>query len=252
VSVILIIVFCMIWPLGAALLALIPKGVGSVILMLATFIFIPAFFLGLAVAYSAVVVVVSLFYAPSITAVEGTDSFEVIYQEYRLLWGQPWRMLIYQILLFITKGICGSIYAIMSATGLAVIFIFPALIVHDKYAIVLSKALNWLGMSGGWIAGTINLGQPAQGGVLLGWIGAILVTITLMFVIGMIVSYVASIASAGSTMIYVILRKHHDDENLLEVDEEEEPIPGLMDVGTGEEAEEPVAEEEESSENKEE
>jgi len=229
VSVILIIIFCMLWPLGAALLALIPKGVGDFFLMLATFLFIPAFFLGLAMAYSVVVVAVSLFFAPSITAVEGADSFEVIYQEYRLLWGQPWRMLIYEILLFITEAICGGIYAAMSGAGLGLVLLPSALIVHDKYATVMSRTFSWLGMSDGPIAKALNLTQPTGGSVMLNWIGAILTTITLLFVIGMIVSYVASMASVGNTIIYVILRKRHDDENLLEKEEEEEEeeIPGL-------------------------
>jgi hypothetical protein len=260
VSVILIIIFCMLWPLGAALLALIPKGVGDFFLMLATFIFIPAFFLGLAVAYSAVVVVVSLFFAPSITAVEGSDSFEVIYQEYRLLWGQPWRMLVYQILLGITKAICGGIYAVMSGAGFGLVLLLPALIVHDKYATVMSRTFSWLGMSDGPIAKALNLTEPTGGSVMLNWIGAILTTIALLFVIGMIVSYVASIASVGNTMIYVILRKRHDDENLLErEEEEEEEIPGLKteeekpeEEKKEEEAEEEQKPEEEKAEEKEE
>jgi len=250
VSVILIIIFCMIWPLGAALLALIPKGVGDFFLMLVTFLFIPAFFLGLAVAYSAVVVLLSLFFAPSITAVEGADSFEVIYQEYRLLWGQPWRMLIYEILLFITKAICGGIYTIMSGAGFGAILLLPALIVHDKYATVMSRTLSWLGMSDGPIAKALNLTQPTGGSVMLNWIGAILTTITALFVIGMIVSYVASMASVGNTMIYVILRKRHDDENLLEKEEEEEEIPELK--PEEEEKKEEKEEEEKKTEEKEE
>jgi len=203
--------------------------VGDFFLMLATFLFIPAFFLGLAMAYSVVVVAVSLFFAPSITAVEGADSFEVIYQEYRLLWGQPWRMLIYEILLFITEAICGGIYAAMSGAGLGLVLLPSALIVHDKYATVMSRTFSWLGMSDGPIAKALNLTQPTGGSVMLNWIGAILTTITLLFVIGMIVSYVASMASVGNTIIYVILRKRHDDENLLEKEEEEEEeeIPGL-------------------------
>lgn len=222
VSVILIFIFCMLWPLAPALLALIPKGVGDFFLMLATFLFIPAFFLGLAMVYTAAVFVVSLFLAPSITAVEGSDAFEVIYQEYRLLWGQPWRMVWYEVLLLITKAICGAIFAVASGAGLGLILLPSALIVPEKYKLVLGRTFSWLGMIDGPLAKLLNLSRPAEVPVMLGWIGGILTTITFLFVIGMIVSYVASIASVGNTIIYVVLRKRHDDENLLERKEEEE------------------------------
>jgi hypothetical protein len=48
-----------------------------------------------------------------------------------------------------------------------------------------------------------------------------LMALTILFIIGFVLSYLASMASVGNTIIYVVLRKKISDENLLEVEEEE-------------------------------
>ena len=49
--------------------------------------------------------------------------------------------------------------------------------------------------------------------------------LSLLGIIGLIIAYLLSIASAGNTLIYTMLRRRVDGENLLEVEEEKEDIP---------------------------
>ena len=51
-------------------------------------------------------------------------------------------------------------------------------------------------------------------------IAAIFMTFSLLFIVGLVVAYLFSIASAGNTLIYTILRRRVDGENLLEVEDE--------------------------------
>jgi hypothetical protein len=66
---------------------------------------------------------------------------------------------------------------------------------------------------------------------------------SLIMVAAIILSYPLSIVSCGYTILYVTLRKKNTDENMLEVEEEEEPIesPAV-------ETEEPEKESEEEAE----
>ena len=61
--------------------------------------------------------------------------------------------------------------------------------------------------------------------VFLVTLTSVFITLSLMFVIALILAYLFSIASVGNTIIYTILRKRSDGENLLEVEEEEDAFP---------------------------
>ena len=69
-----------------------------------------------------------------------------------------------------------------------------------------------------------NLAEPANLPIVLK-IASIFMMLSLLGIIGLIIAYLLSIASAGNTLIYTILRRRVDGENLLEVEEEKEEIP---------------------------
>ena len=69
-------------------------------------------------------------------------------------------------------------------------------------------------------------------------LSSIFITLSLLFVMGLILAYLFSIASVGNTIIYAILRRRSDGENLLEAEEEEESFPDdevAQDTGATEE-----------------
>ena len=53
-------------------------------------------------------------------------------------------------------------------------------------------------------------------------IAAIFMTLSLLFIAGLVIAYLFSIASSGNTLIYTLLRRRVDGENLLEVEDEAE------------------------------
>lgn len=220
-----IFIFCIIWPIFAGLLSKIP-AVGNVFLMLASFLMIIAFFVGLLMALVAVVFAVALFFVPAITAATGQDTFESLSQHFSVVWNQPWRLAVYEILLMIWKAICVAVLAALSVLGF-VLALWPIrLLVETKF----SEIMGW---ANGWLSGLIEPLAPlfqttfevpnAPSTILA--IAGMLTALTIIFIFIFVLSYLLSMASAGNTIIYVVLRKRISDENLLEVEEEEEMAP---------------------------
>lgn len=54
---------------------------------------------------------------------------------------------------------------------------------------------------------------------------SVFITLSLLFVAGLILAYLFSIASVGNTIIYAILRRRSDGENLLESAEDGDSFP---------------------------
>ena len=218
-------------PVTIALLGKIPM-IGQPILVF-TSLFTPlGFLLGLLIALLGVACFCSLFFVPAIVATTGADAFETVYQVFAILWNQPWRLIGYGILLFVLKLIllpfwiifcfAGFLIAILPIHGLHPEVIQGSIGIADKW---LGNALEWLNNSAQKIAGIffengipfvstdvslpIITSYPAT-------ISAIFITITLICVIGSIVAYLFSLASVGTTIIYSIVRKHVEGDNVLE------------------------------------
>ncbi len=221
-------------PVTIALLGKIPM-IGQPILVF-TSLFTPfGFLLGLLIAFLGVACFCSLFFVPAIVATTGADAFETVYQVFAILWNQPWRLIGYGILLFVLKLIllpfwiifcfAGFSIAILPIQGLHPEIIQSSIGITNKW---LGDALKGLSDSVQKIAGIffengipfistdiplpIIPSYPAT-------ISAIFITITLIFVIGSVVAYLFSLASVGTTIIYSIVRKHVEGDNVLEVGE---------------------------------
>jgi hypothetical protein len=239
-------IFCIIWPVGIGLLGKIP-AVGKVITMLSAFFLVPAFLLGLLMAFVVVVFVVSLFFVPAITAGVEQDTFESVYQHFSIVWNQPWRLVVYEFLLMIWKTICVAVLALMSGLGFFLVLLPINLLIPDQLGEIFWRANGWLGGILQRISYISIPAAPENPSALLA-IAGMLMTITLLCIAGFVASYLASMASVGNTIIYVVLRKKISDDNLLEVEEEEEeiaptPIEDEAGAETESQAEQPEAEE---------
>ncbi|HIE29771.1 TPA: hypothetical protein EYP66_21085 [Candidatus Poribacteria bacterium] len=215
-----IFIFCIIWPVGLGLLGKIP-AVGKVITMLAAFLLIPAFLLGLLMALVVVAFVVALFFVPAITACVEQDTFESVYQDFSIVWNQPWRLAVYEILLMVWKAICVSVLAVMSGFGFFLVLLPLNLLIRGQFDEILWRADGWLGGIVQQIP-YISISPAPQDPSALLAIAGMLMALTILFIVGFVSSYFASMASVGNTIIYVVLRQKISDENLLEVEEEEE------------------------------
>ena len=231
VGLIVILVLLALIPIFVGLLGKIPT-VGRVILMFASVLTPFAFFIGLLMAYLLIALGVSLFFAPSVVATVDSDTFETAYQHLAMIWNQPWRVFIYEGLLFGVKMICIPIWGIFCLTGFAlgmqpIRFLIPTDMQH-----IMWRTDQWLGGSISKLAAlpymerfeifnVFDIGtEPTNPAVTLD-IAAIFMTLSLLFITGLIIAYLFSIASVGNTIIYTILRRRVDGQNLLEVEDEE-------------------------------
>ena len=234
VGLIVILVILVLIPIFVGLLGKIPT-VGRIILMFASVLTPFAFFIGLLMAYLLVGLGVSLFFAPSVVAAADSDTFETVYQHLAMIWNQPWRVLIYETLLLGVKVIYTPIWIIFCLTGLALAMQPIHFLVPTDMQHIMWQADRWLGgaidklttlpyMEYLKVFKVFDVGpEPVNMPTTLD-IAAIFMTLSLLFIVGLVIAYLFSIASVGNTLIYTILRKRIDGQNLLEV-EEEENIP---------------------------
>ncbi len=227
VSLIVIFVLLALTPIVVGLLGKIP-AVGHILVMLASILTILAFFLGLLMVYLLVILKVSLFFAPSVVAAVDSDTFETVYQHFSMVWNQPWRLVVYETLLFGVKLICVPIWAVFCFAGFVLAMLPIGWLIPTDMQVIMGHANQWLG---GWIQKLVAL-LPVSQFLVLDWtepanspitlkIASIFMTLSLLFIAGLVIAYLLSIASVGNTLIYTIVRKRIDGENLLEVEEEE-------------------------------
>ena len=162
-------------------------------------------------------------------AVADSDSFETIYQLYSMIWNRPWHLVLYSDLLLLVKVISVPIWAGFCLVGYTIILLPIRLLLPVDMAQIMGQADV---ISGGLVSIITNLGLNANweyvfetsdiesfplqvAGTLMGF--------TAMFILGLVISYLFSIASVGNTIIYTILRYQIHDENMLET-EEQQPV----------------------------
>ena len=229
VGLIVILVILALIPTFVGLLGKIPT-VGRIILMFASVLTPFTFFIGLLMAYLLVGLGVSLFFAPSVVAAAESDTFETAYQHLAMLWNQPWRVLIYEVLLFSVKVICTPIWIIFCLTGFALAMLPIYLLIPMDMQHIMWQADRWLGGSINRLAAlpymehfkVFDIGSETVNLPITLDIAAVFMTFSLLFIAGLVIAYLFSIASAGNTLIYTILRRRVDGGNLLEVEDEED------------------------------
>ena len=223
IGLLLILIFLALIPLSIAGLGKLPI-VGKPFLML-TSLFMPiGFFLGVLIALITVVFGVSLLFVPAVVAATGADAFETIYQQFAIVWNKPWHMVCYEALLFLIKLIFVPIWAFFCLYGFSIV-LFPIRRLHAE------EMKSFMSHVNGWLAGAIeklaalpytntfgvfDISSTAQGtGAFTTTVTAIFLTITILMGAGLVVAHLFSIASAGNTVIYTVLREKIDGQNLL-------------------------------------
>ncbi len=206
---------------------------------------IPAFVVALFILYLLIVTVVCLLIGPSIVGETGNDTFDALFESFSVINDQPWRFIIYEILLgiviFVGIGILGffSAKAIFLAQDVIGIIV-PAdklntLLLNAAYYVKITLPpicpdachnlfigfIEWIGMPN-------LLFPPDYLPVVDSWAGAI-TSFVLGIIYYLIILFVMSLGGAifwsGNTLIFTVLVKKKDDKNLLEMKEEtfEEP-----------------------------
>ena len=209
IGILFIFLFLALIPLSIAALAKIPV-VGKPILTLAAVLMPFGFFLGLLMAFICVVFLASLFFVPAVVATTGADAFETIYQQFAIVWHQLWRMVRYELLLFLLKLFFVPIWGFFCLCGVAIVLL-PIGYLH------LSVVTSVLVTADGWLDGLLFMSPtlPSSGDDFWITTAAVCFTIGTIGIVCLILAFLFAIASAGNTLIYILLRKGIDGQNLL-------------------------------------
>ena len=223
IGLLLIQIFLVLIPLSIAVLGKLPV-VGKPILMV-TSLFMPiGFFLGVLIALIAVVFSVSLLFVPAVVATTGADAFETIYQQFAIVWNKPWHTVCYEMMLFLIKLIFVPIWAFFCLAGFSIVMLPMSFLHAGQMEHIMACANLWLGGAVEKLAtlpyinsfGVFNIGiAMKETSTFTTTVTTIFLTITLLMGIGLAIAYLFSIASAGNTVIYMVLRKKIDGQNLL-------------------------------------
>ncbi|MGB8657437.1 MAG: hypothetical protein WCE90_06580 [Candidatus Zixiibacteriota bacterium] len=202
------------------------------------FYLIPLFAVALALAYVILIFLVSLLLSPAVVATLKEDTFETIVQTFSTVGSQPWRYFLYSGLVGAMSKVCMFIFGYFSLRAGQLIHLSCKVFMGDKLSDIMDEALSYLTIpphildyfSNVFAGIKFRFHLPEIGpGIYLNWSGeisALLIALSLIFIMFLVLSYGLTIISAGQTVVYVILRKKKDDDNLLErkteTDEEEE------------------------------
>ena len=218
--------------------------------------FIPIFFAALVAVFISIAFVVSITMSPAVVGTVGEDALEVAIQSFSLAWSQPWRLVLYLVWMKISVSIGAVLLGSFMASAMGLVSWAVGLFMKEKLANLVYVAGQYVPYDftrSEWLTMDITAFLPAAGAptgseLLAGGIlGVMLILLTAIFS-----AYVLSAYASGISLIYVILRKRKDDENLLEWEddepEQEEEHPGAGEA-TGNNGEETVEDASAASEN---
>ncbi len=199
-----------------------------------------AFAVCLFILYLAIVTVVSLIIGPSIVGETGNDTFDTLFESFSVVNDQPWRFVVYEILLIfvvlIGVGILGffSAKAIFLGQDVIGLIISPEkldnLLINAAYYVKITVPPlfpeSWHNLFSGYLESirmTNLLYPPNYLPAYETWSGAItsfILGIVYYFIVLFVKSLGVAILWAGNTVIFTVLVKKKDDKNLLEIKEE--------------------------------
>ncbi|MGA1199634.1 MAG: hypothetical protein ACO36I_24325, partial [Candidatus Latescibacterota bacterium] len=178
--------------------------------------FIPIFFASLLAVFMAIVFLFSISLSPAIVGTVGEDALEVVIQSFSLVWSQPWRLVLYLAWVKISAWIGILVLSVLSLASLWLITWSCGLFMDLKLANMFDVATRYMPfVPKQWSLVLANLPDP---GVLSGaeqWSGRIL-GLMLVAITGIVLAYGFAAHASGLTLVYVVLRRYKDGENMLE------------------------------------
>ena len=211
--------------------------------------------------YLVLIVLVGMIIAPAVVATTKNDTFETIFELFSTASAQPWRLVVYNILLGIVMGIAGVILIVFVVLALKLMqtvfgltwgsdftaYVFPQAGAYTYAFLKAPASIVQYGTMNCVYQASLQTGIPMMDIIYsvpgLNWIAwlsmaplavapgaglqvaAIIYTVWTVILLGLIVSYFTSTFHVGQTLIYIALRKRKDDENLLERKDYEEEFP---------------------------
>ena len=193
------------------------------------------FIVAIFVVYTAIVFMVSLILAPSIVGTAEEDTMETVFQSYSTLWAQPWRLVFYEAIVVALGALATFIYSYAMIVGYRFFnLIFgQSWLMGGKLSRITEQASSYIfGVNSPltpFISKIFNLFTPASLGMVrplyltsTDIITIVMLTLALLIIGGSAIAYLLSNFSVGQSLIYIILRKKKDDEDLVERKDEDE------------------------------
>lgn len=268
--------------IGGGLLIGLIAGTGAVGAWLTTAFYPVIMAITVFTVYLILIVLIGLVIAPVVVATTKNDTFETIFELFSTVAAQPWRLILYNILLGIFAGIALAVLAVFIILALKLMqivfgaswgtnftgyvlpqaghyaYAFLRTPVNIAYSALTRCATQACFVTGvpmmeilfavpgiSWLLYLPTLAPLAQPGAGL-QVAAIIYCVWLIVLSGVVISYFVSTFYAGQTLIYLILRKKKDDENLLERKDYDEEFPEF-EVPEEIEGQEPSADEPEDT-----
>ncbi|MBU0529804.1 hypothetical protein KKF86_08635 [bacterium] len=231
VSILLIAAF---FSIGAIIFALIGKipYIGE---FLFAILYIIYFFGSVFTVYTLIVFITSFIYSPAIVATLEEDTMGTVFQSYSITWSQPWRLVLYHLILLPILVIGVAIFKWFWFAGYKLINIIFGVdwLMGAKLHNIVGLASDLVNPQFGFCnfmkcsvsVTNQQLLLSLQDGALLSsteYIAGTIVAIALFVLLMSIVSYGLSILSVGETIMFTIFKKKSNDENLLDRSDEDD------------------------------
>ena len=181
--------------------------------------------------YTLIVFMVSFIYSPAIIATMEEDTMGTVFQSYSVTWSQPWRIIAYNSILIPVLGI--NIYILKSIWIAAYKFIN---LIFGMDWLMGEKVRNIVAWASDLVIPNITLFSNYQGPLAIAskvhhipptlqdgmvlpmseYFAGTLLAMVFFILLVILLSYGLSILAVGQTLIFTIIKKKSNDENLLE------------------------------------
>ena len=182
--------------------------------------------------YTIIVLFISIIYTPAIVGLLEEDTIGTVFNSYSITWGQPWRIVFYNIILIPLIYIAHTVFGYAIYAGFKFINLIFGLFMGSKLNNIVGTAANivWPKSLGVSIHGSdylnfhrffIPTGSENLSGVEC--ISSFIIGFFLLLITISWISYSFSIFTVGQTLMLCIYKKRSDNVNILmKKDEEEE------------------------------
>ena len=217
---ILIILFFILFASLFALLGLIPY-IGDFLFSIPYLLY---FFGAIFTIYTLIVLLASLIYVPAIVGIYEEDTMGSIFQSYSITWSQPWRIIIYNIILTPLVIISTIILGYFFESGIKLInnVFGNEILMGQKYANIVNFSANLIHLEWLSIIFDFNLPDIYEPLSFFSTFAGIILAISFFLISLSIFSYSLSILSVGQTLMFLIFKKLSDQDDILNRKDEDD------------------------------
>ncbi len=195
---------------------------------------LPYIFAAVLLGFIVVVTFVGIILVPAIIAVSDEDALGGVFQSFSMTFNQPWRLAVYGGIVGVLEIVGMLLFALVLKVGYMIFSGLFTIGMGEKYIKIKETALAWLDrllpVMNEWLqyllgsfSNWIYLSHPhvPMADTWSLQIAAGIFTFFLLILGGSVLAFGEAVGNTGMTILYVVLYKIHEDENLLEREDDE-------------------------------